>query len=117
MEGSVDLFKMSSGSLLFDQRDSHHLGKRTRLVVVIINVSRETYRSLANNQEEALNFMLVWVSVERIMFFNTRKIKGPIVDTIERSNSQLSQALVGFPECLLLGLGNLFLLVNGHNKL
>merc|ERR550517_1693183 len=51
VEGGVDLFKVSSGSLVFDQWDSHHLGERTRLVVVEIVVSRETYRSLANNQE------------------------------------------------------------------
>ena len=69
MEGGVDLSKMSPGSFVFDQWDSHNLGNRTRLVVVIINVSRETYRSLANTQEEALNFMLVLVSIERIMLF------------------------------------------------
>ena len=53
---------MSSGTLVFDQRDSHNigLGKRTRLlVVVIINVARETDRTPANNQEEALNLMSV----------------------------------------------------------
>ena len=56
VEGSVDLFKMSSGSFVLDQWDSHHL--RTRLVVVEIIVSRETDRSPANDQEKALNFIL-----------------------------------------------------------
>ena len=62
---------MSSGTLVFHQRYSHNigLGKRTRLlVVVIINVARETDRTPANNQEEALNFMSVLVSGERIIF-------------------------------------------------
>ena len=57
VEGGVDLFKMSSGSLVFDQRDSDHLGERSRLVVVKILVSGETDGSLAYNQETALNVM------------------------------------------------------------
>ena len=55
MEGGVDLLEMSPGALVFDQGDSHHLGKGTRLVVVIIIVAREADRSMASNQEEALN--------------------------------------------------------------
>ena len=62
--------------------------------------------------------MFVLVSVERIMSFeNTRKIQGLIVATRERANSKLREALEGFLTCLLLGLGNLFLLANSHNKL
>ena len=108
---------MSSGSFVFEQWDSHHL--RTRLVVVKIIVSRETDRSLASNQETALNLIILFESVlkELASFENTRKVQGPIVDPSERSNSKLSQALEGFPECLLLGLGNLFLIAKPQQAL
>ena len=115
VEGGVDLSKVSSSSLVFDQWDSHHLGKRTRVVVEIV-VSRETYRSLANSQEKDLNFKVL-VSVRIRSFENTRKIHGPIVAPSGRSNSKLREALEGFLACLLLGLGNLFLIANSHNKL